>query len=139
MIITEMQLRRIIREELLEADVRRREDRRCALVDDKLTVAGSSIAEGKRTPRKPGQLAKSDMHSDLYTDENPRGTIKGLKFATVADAEASVRKISSSGKTHAHKIQAAVAMEQRARASGKVSAADVYRRFINSMKKKKAT
>ena len=72
----------------------------------------------------------------LYTDENPKGTIKGLKFATVDDAEASVRKIKGSGKSHAHKIQAAVAMEQRAREMGKKSAAGVYRSFINGMKKK---
>jgi hypothetical protein len=47
----------------------------------------------KRVPRKKGQPAKSKKHSDLYTDEDPKGTIKGLKFATVKDAEASVRKI----------------------------------------------
>ena len=40
----------------------------------------------KRIPRKKGQPAKSKKHSDLYTDENPKGTIKGLKFATVKDA-----------------------------------------------------
>ena len=34
----------------------------------------------KRIPRKPGQPAGSDKHSDLYTDENPKGTIKGLKY-----------------------------------------------------------
>ena len=39
-----------------------------------------------RVPRKKGQPAKSKKHSDLYTDENPKGTIKGLKFATVKDA-----------------------------------------------------
>ena len=72
----------------------------------------------------------------MYTDENPTGTIKGLKFATVKDAKASVSKIKSSGKKHAHKIQAAVAMEQRAKAAGKKSAAAVYRTFINQMKKK---
>ena len=66
-----------------------------------------------RIPRKKGQPAKSKKHSDLYTDENPRGTIHGLKFATVDDAKASVRKIKSSGRPHAHKIQAAVAMDQR--------------------------
>ena len=87
-----------------------------------------------RIPRKKGQPAKSDKHSDLYTDENPKGTIQGLKFATVDDAEASVKKIDSSGKTHAHKIQAAVAMEQRAREMGKTSAANVYRKYINKMK-----
>lgn len=94
------------------------------------------IAEGKRIPRKKGQKAGSKKHSDLYTDENPKGTIQGLKFATVKDAEASVRKIKSSGKKHAHKIQAAIAMEQRAKAAGKSSAAAVYRRYINAMKKK---
>ena len=78
-----------------------------------------------RIPRKKGQPAKSKKHSDLYTDENPRGTIHGLKFATVDDAKASVRKIKSSGRTHAHKIQAAVAMEQRARAAKKIGPARV--------------
>ena len=89
-----------------------------------------------RIPRKKGQPAGSKKHSDLYTDENPKGTIHGLKFATVKDAEDSVRKIKNSGKTHAHKIQAAIAMEQRAREMGKISAADVYRAYINKMKKK---
>ncbi len=99
-------------------------------------VKNESLEEGKRIPRKKGQKANSKKHSDLYTDENPKGTIHGLKFATVKDAEASVRKIKSSGKKHAHKIQAAVAMEQRAKAAGKKSAAGVYRRYINAMKKK---
>ena len=89
-----------------------------------------------RIPRKKGQPAGSDKHSDLYTDENPKGTIKGLKFTTVDDAKASVNKIKNSGKAHAHKIQAAVAMEQRARVAGKASAAAVYRKFINAMKEK---
>ena len=88
-----------------------------------------------RIPRKKGQPAGSKKHSDLYTDENPKGTIKGLKFATVKDAKASVSKINNSGKKHAHKIQAAVAMEQRAREMGKTSQAAVYRAFINKMKK----
>ena len=95
-----------------------------------------SIREAPRVPRKKGQHRGSKSHSDLYTDENPKGTIKGLKFATVADAKASVSKIRSSGKSHAHKIQAAVAMEQRAREMGKTSQAAVYRAYINKMKKK---
>ena len=72
---------------------------------------------------------------DLYTDDNPKDTIKGLKFATVDDAEASVGKIKRSGRSHAHKVQAAVSMEQRAKAAGKKSAAAVYRRYIDSVKK----
>ena len=94
-----------------------------------------SEKKNPRIPRKKGQPAKSDKHSDLYTDEDPKGTIHGLKFATVADAERSVAKIKKSGRSHAHKVQAAVAMEQRAKAAGKKSAAAVYRKYINSVKK----
>ena len=89
-----------------------------------------------RIPRKPGQPANSKKHSDLYTDENPKGTIHGLGFKDVATAKASVSKIRNSSRSHAHKIQAAVAMEQRAREMGKTSEAAVYRKYINSMKKK---
>lgn len=91
--------------------------------------------DNPRIPRKKGQKANSDKHSDLYTDENPKGTIKGLKFASVEDAKKSVRKIKASGKKHAHKIQAAIAMEQRAKAAGKISQAKVYRSYIDSIKK----
>lgn len=90
--------------------------------------------QGKRIPRKKGQPAKSKNHSDLYTDEEPRGTIHGLKFATIADAKRSIEIIKNSGKTHAHKIQASVAMEQRARVAGKIGSADVYRKYIDENK-----
>ena len=96
------------------------------------------LKEKKRVPRKKGQRRNSPNHSDLFTDENPKGTIKGLKFATVKDAEASVNKIKRSGKSHAHKTQAAIAMEQRAKSMGKKSAAAVYRKFINQQKEKTA-
>ena len=89
-----------------------------------------------RIARKKGQPANSKKHSDLYTDENPKGTIHGLGFKDVATAKASVAKIKKSSRSHAHKIQAAIAMEQRARVMGKTSEAAVFRKFINSMKKK---
>ena len=91
--------------------------------------------EAPRIPRKKGQPAGSDKHSDLYTDKNPKGTIHGLKFATVKDAQQSVKKIEGSGKKHAHKIQAAIAMEQRAKEMGKTAEAAVYRAYIEKMKK----
>ena len=94
------------------------------------------MSEEPRIPRKKGQPAGSDKHSDLYTDENPKGTIKGLGFKDPETARASVSKIKSSGKTHAHKIQAAVAMEQRAKEMGKSAEAAIYRKFINKMKEK---
>ena len=49
-----------------------------------------------RIPRKKGQPANSKKHSDLYTDENPKGTIKGLGFKDRASAVASVAKIKRS-------------------------------------------
>jgi len=98
--------------------------------------AGMPIMEGKRIPRKKGQKRKSKKHSDLYTDEDPKGTIHGLGFKDEATARSSVAKIRKSGRSHAHKIQAAVAMEQRARAAGKSGPAAIYRKYINSMKKK---
>jgi len=100
------------------------------------SAAGVSEESNPRIPRKKGQPANSKKHSDLYTDENPKGTIHGLGFKDVATAKASVSKIRNSSRSHAHKIQAAVAMEQRAREMGKTSEAAVYRKYINSMKEK---
>ena len=94
------------------------------------------FGEEPRVPRKKGQPAKSDKHSDLYTDEDPRGTIHGLGFKDVETAKASVSKIERSDRTHAHKIQAAVAMEQRAKEMGKKAEASIYRTYINKMKEK---
>jgi len=93
-------------------------------------------SKNPRIPRKKGQPANSKKHSDLYTDENPKGTIKGLGFKDVETAKASVSKIKNSGKSHAHKIQAAIAMEQRARVMKKNAEAAVFRSYINAMKKK---
>ena len=103
---------------------------------DKKKFAAMGEENNPRIPRKKGQPANSKKHSDLYTDENPKGTIHGLGFKDVSTAKASVSKIRNSSRSHAHKIQAAVAMEQRAREMGKTSEAAVYRKFINSMKKK---
>ena len=115
-------------------------DKKCKPIPDgyKVREDGFLVSEGSnpRIPRKAGQPAKSKKHSDLYTDEDPKGTIHGLGFKDVATAKASVAKIRKSSRSHAHKIQAAIAMEQRARVMGKTSEAAIYRKFINSMKKK---
>ena len=99
-------------------------------------LSGIILLMAPRIPRKKGQPARSKKHSDLYTDENPKGTIRGLKFATTKDAESSVRKIKASGRTHAHKIQAAIAMDQREKVAGKTGASSVYRKYIEQMKRK---
>jgi hypothetical protein len=94
------------------------------------------LKEAPRIPRKKGQPAGSDKHSDLYTDENPKGTIHGLGFKDEKTARESVKKINNSNRKHAHKIQAAIAMEQRAKVAGKTKEAAIYRAYIEKMKKK---
>ena len=105
-------------------------------------------ADKNRIARKPGQPAGSDKHSDLYTDENPKGTIHGLGFTDGERARESVKKIENSGKSHAHKIQAAIAMGQRAKVASERAkdpkkkkdlgdAHKVYQSFIDKNKKSK--
>jgi len=105
-------------------------------VGGKPTVVKSVLVKAPRIPRKKGQPAGSKKHSDLYTDENPKGTIHGLGFKDPAKARQSVSKIKNSSRSHAHKTQAAIAMEQRAREMGKTREAGVYRNFIEQQKKK---
>ena len=95
-----------------------------------------TIVKAPRIPRKKGQPAGSKKHSDLYTDENPKGTIHGLGFKNPAKARQSVSKIKNSSRSHAHKTQAAIAMEQRADEMGKKKEASIYRNFIEQQKKK---
>ena len=54
----------------------------------------------------------------LYTDENPRDTVK-IKFATPADARATDAKVKRVNKPFARKIQILTVMEQRAKVMGK--------------------
>ena len=106
------------------------------LAEKMFVLMNRDMEEAARIPRKKGQPAGSDKHSDLYTDENPKGTIHGLGFKDPETARASIKKIENSDKTHAHKVQAAVAMEQRAKEMGKSEEAAIYRAYIEKMKKK---
>ena len=58
----------------------------------------------------------------LYTDENPKDTVK-IKFATPADARATVAKVKRINKPYARKIQILTVMEQRAKVMGKTQVA----------------
>ena len=69
----------------------------------------------KRKPRKKGQKRKSSKHSDLYTDEDPKGTIHGLGFKDAATARKGRAIINKARRKHAHKVQAALVMKQRAK------------------------
>jgi hypothetical protein len=111
-------------------------------------AVGLTANKNPRIARKPGQKAGSDKHSDLYTDENPKGTIHGLGFTDRVKATQSINKIKGSGKTHAHKMQAAIAMSQRAKVASQrakdpekkkdlASAHRAYQQYINQNKKSK--
>ena len=63
----------------------------------------------------------------LYTDENPKDTV-GIKFATVKDAQETVRKVKKVNKPFARKIQILTVLEQRAKVAGKNKQAAIAKR-----------
>ena len=74
----------------------------------------------------------------LYTDENPKDTVR-IKYATVADARATARKVKNVNKPFARKIQILTVMEQRAKVSGKIKQAQIAKtakEFLRRQEKK---
>jgi hypothetical protein len=74
----------------------------------------------------------------LYTDENPKDTVS-IKFATVADAEATVRKVKRVNKPFARKIQILTVLEQRAKVQGKNRQAQIARKAKEDLRAKNKT
>ena len=88
----------------------------------------------KRDPL--GGTGKKPKGSDrrLYTDENPRDTVK-IKFATPADARATVAKVKKISKSFARKIQILTVMEQRAKVMGKTGVVNIAKKGKESIRK----
>ena len=63
----------------------------------------------------------------LYTDENPKDTVR-IKFATPADASATVAKVKKISKPFARKIQILTVGEQRAKVMGKTKVAAIFKK-----------
>ena len=63
----------------------------------------------------------------LYTDENPRDTVK-IKFATPADAKKTVAKVKKISKPFARKIQILTVGEQRAKVMKKNKVAAIFKK-----------
>ena len=87
------------------------------------------VGTGKK-PKGSGRI--------LYTDENPKDTVR-IKFATPADARATVAKVKRSGKPFARKIQILTVGEQRAKVMKKNKVAAIFKRgkeAIRSARKK---
>ena len=74
----------------------------------------------------------------LYTDENPKDTVS-IKFATPADARATVAKVKRIRKPFARKIQILTVLEQRAKVSGKNEQARIAIRGKEAIRKKHGT
>ena len=70
----------------------------------------------------------------LYTDENPRDTVK-IKFATPEDARKTVSKVKKISKPFARKIQILTVGEQRAKVMGKTQVASIYKKGKESIRK----
>ena len=71
----------------------------------------------------------------LYTDENPKDTVS-IKYATLADAQATVRKVKNINKPYARKIQILTVLEQRAKVAGKNKQAQVAKKAKEQLRKK---
>ena len=74
----------------------------------------------------------------LYTDENPKDTVS-IKFATPADARATVRKVKRINKPYARKIQILTVMEQRAKVMKKAEVVRIAKKAKESLKKARKT
>ena len=70
----------------------------------------------------------------LYTDENPRDTVK-IKFATPEDARATVAKVKKINKPFARKIQILTVMEQRAKVMGKNEVVRIAKKGKDAIRK----
>ena len=71
----------------------------------------------------------------LYTDENPRDTVR-IKFATPSDARATVAKVKRVNKPFARKIQILTVMEQRAKVMGKSKVAAIFKKGKDAIRKR---
>ena len=74
----------------------------------------------------------------LYTDETPKDTVS-IKFATPADARATVAKVRRINKPYARKIQILTVMEQRAKVMKKAEVVRIAKKAKESLKKARKT
>ncbi len=88
----------------------------------------------KRDPKVGTGKKPKGSGRRLYTDENPKDTV-GIKFATPADARATVAKVKKVNKPFARKIQILTVGEQRAKVMGKTEVAKIFRQGKESIRR----
>ena len=87
----------------------------------------------KQDPKKGTGKKPKGSGRRLYTDENPKDTVS-IKFATPADARATVAKVKRIKKPYARKIQILTVMEQRAKVMGKTEVVRIAREAKRKLK-----
>jgi len=88
----------------------------------------------RRDPRKGTGKKPKGSGRRLYTDENPRDTVR-IRFATPADARRTVSKVRKISKPFARKIQILTVMEQRAKVMGKNKVVTIAKKGKDSIRR----
>ena len=88
----------------------------------------------KRDPKVGTGKKPKGSGRRLYTDENPKDTVR-IKFATPADARATVAKVKRINKPFARKIQILSVGEQRAKVTNKSKVAAIFRKGKEAIRK----
>lgn len=88
----------------------------------------------KPDPKKGTGKKPKGSGRRLYTDENPKDTIR-IKFATLKDATETVAKVKRVRRSFARKIQILTVLEQRAKVAGKFAQAKVAKSAKESIKR----
>ena len=88
----------------------------------------------KRDPKVGTGKKPKGSGRRLYTDENPKDTVR-IKFATPADARATVAKVKRINKPFARKIQLLTVGEQRAKVMNKSKVAAIFRKGKEAIRK----
>ncbi len=88
----------------------------------------------RRDPRKGTGKKPKGSGRRLYTDENPRDTVR-IRFATQSDARRTVSKVRKISKPFARKIQILTVMEQRAKVMGKSKVVAIAKKGKESIRK----
>ena len=91
----------------------------------------------KKDPKKGTGKKPKGSGRRLYTDENPKDTVR-IKFATPADARATVAKVKKIKKPFARKIQILTVMEQRAKVMKKDEVVRIARRAKEALRNARA-
>ena len=92
----------------------------------------------KKDPLKGTGKKPKGSGRRLYTDENPKDTVS-IKYATVADAKATVAKVKRVNKPFARKIQILTVLEQRARFAGKVEQSRLAKKAKETLKRQRGS